>query len=136
MIQSTTLLTSKKQMRRWVVKLLHRTRLNKIAHHIYYQYIHSFDAANRDVLPAVEKCLSEVKKLDVLKNGDYLEFGVFKGYTFWHAQKTASQLGFDHMRFFGFDSFNGLPEITQPDQTRHNEFYQGQFRCSKHQVET
>jgi len=135
MVQLTTPLTPKKRMRSWVVRLLHRTRLNKLAHHIYYQYIHSFDTANRDVLPALEKSLSEVKKLGVLEKGDYFEFGVFKGYAFWHAQKTASQLGFDHMRFFGFDSFNGLPEITQPDQTSHNEFYQGQFRCSKNQVE-
>lgn len=133
-MRSTTSLTSKKQIRSWIVKLLHRTRLNKIAHHIYYQYIHSFDTANRDVLPAVEKSMSEIKKLGVLKDGDYFEFGVFKGYTFWYAQKMASQFGLNHMRFFGFDSFNGLPEITQPDQTSHNEFYQGQFRCSKHQV--
>ena len=58
MMQPTTPLTLKKQMRSWVVKLLNRTRLNKLAHHLYYQYIHAFDAANGDTLPAVEKvCL-------------------------------------------------------------------------------
>ena len=135
MIRLTIPLIPKKQIRSWVVKLLHRTRLNKIAHHTYYQYIHSFDAANRDTLPALEKSLSEVKKLGGLEKGDYLEFGVFKGYAFWYAQKIAAQFEFDNMRFFGFDSFKGLPEITQPDQTSHNEFYQGQFQCSKNQVE-
>ena len=131
---STTLIP-KKRIRSWVVKILQRTGLNKLAHHIFYQYVHSFDTANRDLLPALEKSLTEVKRLGELEKGDYLEFGVFKGYAFWYAQKTASQFGFDSMRFFGFDSFQGLPEITQPDQTSHNEFYQGQFRCSKNQVE-
>ena len=119
---STTLIL-KKRIRSWVVKLLQRTGLNKLAHHIFYQHVHSFDTANRDLLPALEKSLTEVKRLGELEKGDYLEFGVFKGYAFWYAQKIAAQFEFDNMSFFGFDSFQGVPEITQPDQTSHNEFY-------------
>ena len=41
--------------------------------------------------------------------GDYCEFGVYKGATFIHAYKSMSLL-FRSMRFFAFDSFGGLPE--------------------------
>ena len=43
--------------------------------------------------------------------GDYYEFGLYRGYTFWYAQHAADRAGLATMRFFGFDSFAGLPEI-------------------------
>lgn len=42
--------------------------------------------------------------------GDYLEFGVYRGTSFISAYDAARQRGFDEMRFFAFDCFEGLPE--------------------------
>lgn len=135
MNQSMTVLSPKKKLRRAIVRLLQKIKLNQVAHHAYYRYLHSFDTANQDVLPALQKSLEKLIELGLAREGDYCEFGVFKGYSFWYAQRTAALLGLHQMRFFGFDSFEGLPDITPHDQTRHNEFYKGQYRCSKKQVE-
>jgi len=43
-------------------------------------------------------------------NGDYLEFGVYKGSSFILAYKAAKKYGLNNMRFFAFDSFEGLPD--------------------------
>jgi O-methyltransferase len=34
------------------------------------------------------------------------------------------------MRFFGFDSFQGLPEIDGVDKSKNDDFYEGQYSCS------
>ena len=41
--------------------------------------------------------------------GDYLEFGVFRGDSIAAAWRGATAGGLEGMRFFGFDSFEGLP---------------------------
>jgi O-methyltransferase len=43
-------------------------------------------------------------------DGDYCEFGVYKGNTFSYAVKVLGW-ALKNMRFFAFDSFEGLPEI-------------------------
>ena len=135
MNQTLGILTPKQKFRRSMVKFLQKTKLNQVAHHAYYRYIHSFDTASQNLIPALEKSLDTLSDSSLSVEGDYYEFGVFKGYSFWHAQHIAGQLGFYHMRFFGFDSFAGLPDVTQIDQTQHNEFYKGQYSCSRKQVE-
>lgn len=60
--------------------------------------------------------------------GDYLEFGCFEGNTFSYAYKCASGL-MPWMRFFAFDSFQGLPEPEGRDKD--GEFWKGQFSCDK-----
>lgn len=42
--------------------------------------------------------------------GDYLEFGVYGGGSFMMAPRLARKHGLGEMRFFAFDSFQGLPE--------------------------
>ena len=135
MNESRTVLSPKRRLRHSIVRGLQKIRLNQVAHHVYYRYLHAFDTANPDVIPALQKSLEQLKEFGLATEGNYCEFGVFKGYAFWQAQQTATRLGFDQMRFFGFDSFEGLPALTPLDQTQHNEFYQGQYRCSKQQVE-
>ena len=49
-------------------------------------------------------------------NGDYIEFGVFKGNTFAYACNRFSNL-FPGMKFVACDSFEGLPDITGIDKT-------------------
>lgn len=45
--------------------------------------------------------------------GDYLEFGVYQGASLLWAYSSAETLGYENMRFFGFDSFEGLPETEE-----------------------
>jgi hypothetical protein len=42
--------------------------------------------------------------------GDYLEFGVYIGASLACMHRVTSELGCDHVRLFGFDSFEGLPD--------------------------
>ncbi|MEM8864350.1 MAG: TylF/MycF/NovP-related O-methyltransferase [Planctomycetota bacterium] len=60
--------------------------------------------------------------------GDYLEFGVFQGGAFIHSFKRAAER-IPTMRFFAFDSFEGLPELKGRDEQ--GEFHEGQFACSE-----
>jgi O-methyltransferase len=64
--------------------------------------------------------------------GDYLEFGVFRGDTFIHAYRRAARL-MPFMRFWAFDSFAGLPDLSGPDIG--GEFHAGQFACTQETFE-
>lgn len=57
--------------------------------------------------------------------GDYLEFGVFRGDSFIETCRSAKFMGLKNMRFFAFDSFKGLPK------TEGNRFKKGEFAYSK-----
>lgn len=84
--------------------------------------------------------------------GDYFEFGVYQGATFINAhhslrdhfrKRIALTVGGDNeqegrelrksiwknMRFFAFDSFEGLPALTETD-TYSKDFAKGQYACS------
>src|SRR3546814_12901435 len=90
--------------------------------------------ASPGLSPALGLGLAEAAAGGTLRQGDYLEFGVCKGYAFWHAQHAASRHDAPNLRFFGFDSFAGIPDVEGIDRTDHNEYYKGQFDCSKQQV--
>lgn len=47
--------------------------------------------------------------------GDYLEFGVYNGTSLVAAYREFDALGLDAVRFFGFDSFEGLPPAAAID---------------------
>lgn len=123
------------RLRPYLAKTLQKLRLNRVAHKIYYNYFHGFHTANKAVLDAQIRCFNYLDELGVLAPGDYMEFGIFKGYAFWHAQKIALEKCFRQMRFFGFDSFSGLPAVTGPDKSHDDIFYQGQYSCSRETVE-
>jgi O-methyltransferase len=61
--------------------------------------------------------------------GDYLEFGVAAGDSFVAAYHFAQLVHIKSMRFYAFDSFEGLPEITGIDAQGFREFGKGQFAC-------
>jgi O-methyltransferase len=67
--------------------------------------------------------------------GDYLEFGTFRGRSFTAFFRAAEKSGLKDMRFFGFDSFVGLPETPtcrQPtDSSRPGAFVAGNYACSQ-----
>lgn len=92
--------------------------------------MHGFASAGKELPDVVQRCLEQAITFGTVLRGDYYEFGVFKGHTFWQAQRRAKALGLEQMRFFGFDSFEGLPEPQGPDVTEQQHFYQGQFAWS------
>lgn len=47
---------------------------------------------------------------NLLDNFSYWEFGVFKGFSLWFAELYARQHNISNFDFYGFDSFEGLPE--------------------------
>jgi O-methyltransferase len=61
--------------------------------------------------------------------GDYLEFGVFQGSHFTTAFRFAQMNHLDFMKFYAFDSFQGLPEITGLDGAAPRQFSKGEFSC-------
>jgi hypothetical protein len=120
--------------RRMAVKTLQMLGLNQAASDIYYRYFHGFATASPGLDDGFERIFEAVAELGSLREGaDYCEFGLFKGHSFWKAQQEANRLGLS-CRFFGFDSFAGLPDISGPDETAHGEFRKGQYGCSQREV--
>jgi hypothetical protein len=58
--------------------------------------------------------------------GDYLEFGVYNGTSMACMYRVIEELQFNHIRLFGFDSFEGLPENAEEDSGGH--WRSGQFK--------
>ena len=58
---------------------------------------------------------------------DYFEFGLSRGETFVMAHRMRRRYEFNRMMLFGFDSFEGLPEI---DDARNNVWSKSQYDCS------
>jgi len=56
-----------------------------------------------------------VEKLGADNLGDYLEFGVFSGTSLGCMHTVLKELGLDHVRLFGFDSFEGMPAIASTE---------------------
>jgi hypothetical protein len=65
--------------------------------------------------------------------GDYAEFGVFKGHTTIEAWKAAQRHGLSGMNFWLFDSFQGLPEVGGEDTG--GPFETGEFRFGRAEYE-
>lgn len=120
--------------RRAAVKVLHATRLNRIASDIYYRHFFGFRPASPGIEYGLTQVFDHAARLGALESGDYAEFGLFKGGSFHLAQRLADERGLKP-RFFGFDSFEGLPEITGPDSTAHGEFRKGQYACTREELE-
>ena len=118
----------RRTLRDRLVGVLRHLRLNRAAARWVYR-LEGFKSANASVLEASTRALEHVHGEGI--PGDYLEFGVFKGASLLHAQRTADRLGIQGMRFLGFDSFAGLPE--EPGQKRPI-FYAGQYACTEERV--
>ncbi|MGK7869342.1 TylF/MycF/NovP-related O-methyltransferase [Falsiroseomonas sp. E2-1-a20] len=116
-------------LRRAAIRTLQATGLNDVASRVYYRHFHGFRSASPGLDEGFAAIFAEAARRGSLAGADYAEFGVFKGYSFWLAQKLAAEHGF-RPRCFGFDSFEGLPEIRGIDRTGHGEFRKGQYACS------
>jgi len=83
--------------------------------------------ANRRAI-MLDQAMRFVKMNDVI--GDYLEFGVYGGEGFSLAFNLAKKKKQDTMRFFAFDSFEGLPK---PEDKSMSKFSEGMYKCSLEQ---
>jgi O-methyltransferase len=91
-----------------------------------------FPLSDGGSVAAIEGSLAELLSAQVI--GDYFEFGLYRGYSFWSAQRAAKGIGHSSMRFFGFDSFEGLPEVEGNDR-KAGIFVSGDYRCSRPELE-
>ncbi len=60
--------------------------------------------------------------------GDYFEFGLWRGKTFCYAHLMKQRYRMPKMRFWGFDSFQGLPEF---ERQKDEIWKAGQFACTQ-----
>jgi O-methyltransferase len=63
-------------------------------------------------------------------DGDYLEFGVWRGRAFAAACYLAKSRA-PSMNFYAFDSFCGLPDKNELDASGHQMFKAGEYSCSE-----
>src|SRR5262245_42220344 len=68
-----------------------------------------FKPADPRLLISTSICLRWLAERGLAEGSDYLEFGIFRGFNLWYAQAYARNVGIRSMRFFGFDSFFGIP---------------------------
>ena len=83
-------------------------------------------------LDNLERCLVEVLEAGV--PGDVCETGVWRGGACIFMRAALRVYGQQERQVWLADSFEGLPEVEGVDSTKHNEFYKGQYACSKDQV--
>ena len=72
--------------------------------------------------PYFKKAFEQIASSGI--EGDYLEFGVFRGTSFTLAHELSRKHRVQKMRFFAFDSFEGLPE------SEGTTFVVGDMKCS------
>ncbi len=66
-------------------------------------------------------------------SGDYLEFGVYTGASFCTAFHLARTVGLDQMRFYAFDSFEGMPASSEQGGSVHHD--PGGYFCDRAQFD-
>jgi O-methyltransferase len=92
-----------------------------------------FKPGDPRTLVSTAKCLQWLQEAGLAEGSDYLEFGIFRGFNLWFVQAMARLTSVEDMRFFGFDSFFGLPPITGID--RGGPFEEGEFSVYREEVE-
>ena len=115
------------------VKGLRNFRPAYIAASKLYHLKPGFRSGNPGACAAIDWSIRTAVERNGADFGDYYEFGLYRGYSFWRAQSACAELGATGSRFFGFDSFKGMPAPEGIDGSN-REFYRGQFACSKNRV--
>ncbi len=124
-------------MRRFLRKQLHKYGLIDRARRIKRQFNsteNEFKAADPRTLISTMLCIDRSIELNGHILGDYLEFGIFRGFNLWIAQAFARMRGVRGMRSFGFDSFIGIPPVTGVDKG--GAFKEGDFSAYRDEVES
>jgi len=89
-----------------------------------FQGIFSYFAPEEMMQIAID-LVARVFKLE----GDYLEFGVYEGQSFVSAFHFAQSRNLKSMKFYAFDSFEGLPKIKGVDSDGFCSYHKGQYAC-------
>ena len=109
--------------------------LFRLSSKVYHSMNPGFKSLSPGAPGAIEKVFKLSKELHGGKPiGDYYEFGLYKGHSFFSAYKAAHKLGLADTRFFGFDLFKGLPPVESIDKTG-GIFFKGQFAYTRQKVE-
>jgi hypothetical protein len=108
--------------------------LFRLGSNVYHKFNGSFKTLSEGTPEAIRDAFKLALENSDKPVGDYYEFGLFRGYAFLKAFEYSKKLGIDHINFYGFDSFEGLPETTGIDKAD-GRFFEGQFSCSKEDVE-
>ena len=69
--------------------------------------------------PRLREGLAHLSRTGKQSVGDYLEFGVFAGASMICAWNVLNDMGIDHVRMFGFNSFEGMPDAASTDDGGH-----------------
>jgi hypothetical protein len=77
---------------------------------------------------ALDRAMAYVKSSGI--EGDYLEFGVFRGERFAAASYLSRKRGLS-MRLYAFDSFTGLPPNHEKDSSGYKMYEAGAYACSE-----
>ncbi len=101
---------------------------------VYHKINNSFHTLSPGAPGAIRHSFEYILKRDGTVAGDYYEFGLFRGYTFFQAWNHCNELKLGEVNLYGFDSFEGLPPAEGIDQVD-GRFFEGQFACSREEVE-
>lgn len=108
--------------------------LYRLASRVYHRLNGSFRSLSPGTPGAIHRAFELMRERSPSGQvGDYYEFGLFRGYAFLSAQKSCDKLGLSETRFWGFDSFAGLPPVEGVDRAE-GQFFQGQFACAQDEV--
>lgn len=85
--------------------------------------------------PAVSVAFEYLRETSphLLKSGAYYEFGIFRGFTLWWAEMVSRHYRGPEFRFYGFDSFEGLPESRVDN---YKNWQKGDYTASLEEVST
>lgn len=114
--------------------LRHWPPLFRLSSRVYHRMNGGFRTLSPGTLDALDRAFATASKERRGDVGDYYEFGLFRGRTFLHAYETCESLGLRDTHLYGFDSFQGLPEVSDVD-ARGGHFFAGQFAASRAEVE-
>ena len=87
-----------------------------------------FFTLSPDLTIALLRAFTVQKERNMLDGHGYFEFGMFRGFSMWFADRLAREYGAKDFSYYGFDSFAGLP-LPKLGEER-SIFFRGQFGAS------
>lgn len=80
------------------------------AHKLFHNKSQLFYPTTPMLLEGIIRAFDIQIKRKKINRYAYWEFGVFKGFSLWFSQMYAQCKGIKNLKFYGFDSFKGLPQ--------------------------